>query len=185
MPDKKDSPAEATHDHFSVESDAYLQGLFEELHRQVHQYLQLTQTLRNIEARIELAEKTLSLTRDHLATTIHQTDSATPRDWQSMFDSVRFVGVRLADACMVLLQEQKKMSPEELVVHLNKGMYRFRTNSPQREIHAAMLRQSFARKSGEHWIWIGHPEQQVTMRLRPVARPDPIATPLATGNKRK
>ncbi len=156
---------------FSVESDAYLQGLFQELHRQGEQYLNYTEQVRNLEARLELAEKTLALTRDHLAMTIKRTDSARPRDWTKTFEHYRFVGVRLADACMALLQENKKMTSDELLAALNKGLFRFRTNSPQREIHAAMLRQSFAKKSGGCWTWTGKAEQQLPMRLRQTARP--------------
>jgi hypothetical protein len=171
---KENTPARkesAPHHHISVEANAYLDGLFQELRRQKAQYLELTQALHSIEARIELAEKTLSLTRDHLSMTISQTDHATPRDWSQVFQDIRFVGVRLADACMALLQEQKKMTPEELLGALNEGMFRFRTNSPQREIHAAMLRQSFAKKSGEQWVWIGKTGQQISMRLRSAAKP--------------
>lgn len=155
----------------SIEAEAYLQGMFQELNRQRHQYLELTRMLRNIEARIELAEKTLSLTRDHVMLTVAETDSALPRDISAVMRGVRFVGVRLVDACMSLLQECKKMTAEKLLMELNEGMFRFRTNSPQREIHAAMLRQSFAKKEGEYWIWIGKTEQQIAMRLRPSDRP--------------
>jgi hypothetical protein len=182
MPKNKSATPKGKHidHHISVEANAYLDGLFQEFHRQEQQYLQLTAALHSLEARIELAEKTLSLTRDHLAMTISQTDSATPRDWSRTFKGVRFVGVRLADACMALLQERKKMTPEELLLALNEGMFRFRTNSPQREIHAAMLRQNFAKKQGEQWVWIGKTGQQISMRLRLAAKPTNGSIPQET-----
>lgn len=160
------APSPEVDHHISVESSAYLDGLFQELQRQIHHYVEFTRMLHNVEARLELAEKTLSLTRDHLMMTISQTDSARPRDWKGTLDGVRFVGVRLVDACQVLLQERKKMTPEELLMALNEGMYHFRTNSPLREIHAAMLRQNFAKREDEYWVWIGKSEQQIPMRLR-------------------
>jgi hypothetical protein len=169
--EKQHSPAKPTVDHhISVEASAHLSGLFHEFHRQQQSYLQLTAALHSLEARIGLAEKMLSLTRDHLAMTISQTDSATPRDWEPILKQVRFVGVRLADACMALLQEKKKMTPEHLLMALNEGMFRFRTNSPQREIHAAMLRQNFAKRQGDDWLWIGKSEHQLPIPLRPAAR---------------
>jgi len=82
-----------------------------------------------------------------------------------MFDEVRFVGVRLVDACHALLQERNKMTTAELLKELNAGMYRFRTNSPLREIHAALLKQRRAKKVGDQWIWVGGGEQ-IPMRLR-------------------
>ncbi len=102
---------------------------------QVKRYSDLTSHLLDMQARIELAEKTLCLTRDHLAMTITQTDSATPQDWEQHLREVRFVGVRLADACMVLLKEKKALTPQEILIGLNRGMFRFRTNSPLAKKH--------------------------------------------------
>ena len=154
----------------SAEATSYLQGMFQEFYTQVAKYEQQTQELHSLEGRIELTEKTLSLIRDHLAMAVENTDSATPRDWSQTLGSVRFVGVRLADACMALLQENKKMSPHEIMVGLNKGMFRFRTSSPLREIHAALLRQTFANKVGQSWVWTGI-ANQLPLRLRVMARP--------------
>lgn len=106
-----------------------------------------------LEARVELAEKTVSLTRDHLMTEIERSDSSTPRDWVSTLNNFRFVGSRLVDACMTVLEEGKRMTPQEILVALNRGMFRFRTSSPLREIHAALLRQSFAKKEDSVWVW--------------------------------
>lgn len=149
------------------EATSYLGGLFAAFHEQTQQYAQLTSQLLHLEARIELAEKTLSLTRDHLNMTINQTDSAAPHAWDKVLLSVRFVGVRLADACTALLKEKKKLTPDELLSGLNSGMYRFRTNSPLREIHAALLKQSSVKRVGQYWLWSGTAEQ-LPLRLRVV-----------------
>ncbi len=162
MPKPKKPPK----DLITAEATSYLDGLFHEFHKQTHQYREITKELLSLEARIELAEKTLCLTRDHLEMAIGRSDSATPREWDKVLRGVRFVGVRLADACRVILQEHKKLTLEEILSGLNQGMYRFRTSSPLREIHAALLSPSFAKKEGRHYIWIGQQEQQIPLRLR-------------------
>jgi len=151
---------------YSMESTSFLGGLFRELHEQVHKYQGLTQELLSLEARIELAEKQLCLIRDHFEMTIDKTESALPNDWQKIFQSVRFVGVRLGDACQVLLRERKKLTPQQFLRGLNEGMFRFRTNSPLREIHAALLQQTWAKKAEDSYVWMGNPEQQMPLRMR-------------------
>jgi hypothetical protein len=153
-------------DSITTEATAYLSGVFREFHKQSDRYNQLTAQLLSQEAQIELAEKTLCLTRDHLAMMIEKTEGAKPNDWSKVLREVRFVGVRLADACGVLLQEHKRLTPEQILGGLNDGMFRFRTNSPLREIHAALLRQSFAKKVGTSYVWVGSAEQQMPLRLR-------------------
>ena len=154
----------------TAEATSYLEGLFQEFHEQTDRYRALTKELLSLEGRIELAEKTLCLTRDHLAMAIERTDSATPHDWGTVLEKVRFVGVRLADACQVLLQEHRRLTPEGILRGLNNGMFRFRTSSPLREIHAALLRQTFVKREGSHYIWMGQPEHQISLRLRVMKR---------------
>lgn len=145
-----------------IEATHFLQGLFKDFHDQVHKYQSLTAQLMSVEARVELAEKTMCLMRDHLAMSIKKTDSATPHDWDKTLKSVRFVGSRLVDACLVVLRKHKKMTPEEIRDALNHGMFRFRTASPLREIHAALLRQESVKRVGTTWMWLG---EQESMRL--------------------
>lgn len=149
--DQSDAPS-VNYD-FTSEASAYLSGLFEELKQQSAKYQSLTNALLALEARVELAEKTVSLTRDHLMSEIAHSDSSTPRDWVSTLNNFRFVGVRLVDACMTVLEEGKRMTPQEILVALNRGMFRFRTSSPLREIHAALLKQGFAKKEDAVWVW--------------------------------
>jgi len=153
---------------YTTEATAFLGGLFGEFKEQTQKYHHLTAHLLSLEAQIELAEKTLCLMRDHLAMTINTTEGAVPNNWEKELHKVRFVGVRLADACRALLQEKKRLTPNQLLDGLNDGMFRFRTNSPLREIHAALLRQSFAEKRGEAYVWVGKPEQQMPLRMRVV-----------------
>jgi len=163
----------------ALEATSFLQGLFEEFQTQRVRYANMTESLLSLEARIELAEKTLCLTRDHLAMSIEKTDSAIPQDWTNILTSVRFVGMRLADACMTLLKEHDKMTPKEIFAALNSGMFRFRTNSPLREIHAALLRQNSAKKIGSAWAWTGTREQ-IPMRFRILKRESADAVPART-----
>ncbi|MFI5090627.1 MAG: hypothetical protein ACHP7P_11260 [Terriglobales bacterium] len=165
-PKPKKAKATATH-----ESTAYLQGLAQEFIEQVSKYNHITGELLSLEARIELAEKTMCLTRDHFANTIKNTEGATPKAWDALLESVRFVGVRLADACASVLQVHKKLTPDQLMHELNAGMFRFRTNAPLREIHAALLRHPHVEKKGGVYEWIAPAEQQIRMRLRVLERP--------------
>jgi hypothetical protein len=166
--------------HTTYESTSYLQGLFTEFKEQTQKYNSLTGQLLSLEARIELAEKTLCLTRDHFAMTIAKTQDSVPNDWSKVLNTVRFVGVRLADACAKSLQEHKKLTPEQLLRDLNDGMFRFRTNSPLREIHAALLRHPYVKRNGAGaYIWVAPPaEKQLPMRLRVVQRE--LVTPVVT-----
>ena len=160
----------------TMETNSFIDGLFAEFRSNVGRYQGLTAHQFELEARIEMTEKTLCLMRDHLRDTIERADcAAPPRDWKPLFEEVRFVGVRLVDACMTLLQEHGKLTQEELLTGLNGGMFRFRTSSPLREIHAAMLRQRRAKKLGNTWVWIGGGEE-VQMRLR-VATPSAVTIP--------
>ena len=167
---------------YTTEATAFLAGLFGEFKEQTQKYHHFTAQLLSLEAQIELAEKTLCLMRDHLAMTISKTEGARPNDWENELHKVRFVGVRLADACRMLLQEKKKLTPVQLLEGLNEGMFRFRTNAPFREIHAALLRQSFAEKRGMTYVWVGKPEQQMPLRMRVVNTSQVIdQTPIKEG----
>jgi hypothetical protein len=156
----------------TYESTSWLNGLFQEFAEQTKRYNALTGQLLAMEARIGVTEKNLCLTRDHFAMTIAETQDAVPNDWSKVLNSVRFVGVRLADACAKSLQDHgKKMAPEELLHDLNDGMFRFRTNSPLREIHAALLRHPHVKRNGGFYVWTAPPaEKQLPMRLRVVQR---------------
>lgn len=147
---KKETVAAVT-----LEATSWLEGLAVEFQEQVERHSVLTKQLLQLEARIAMSEKALCAMRDQLQLGISECDTALPKDWQPTIQSVKFVGVRLVDACLTLLQERKKLTPQELVLGLNAGMFRFRTNSPLREIHAALLRQTMAKKIGGAWVWVG------------------------------
>ena len=165
-----DSPAKPRYLTTS-EATSYLQGLYGEFREQIKRYHAITGELLSLEARVELAEKTMCLTRDHLEMTIRSTEDAMPHDWDSALREVRFAGVRLADACMTLLREFRRMTPEELLRGLNNGMFRFRTNSPLREIHASLLKQPSVTRTGKHYVWKGDSQQEMPLRLRIVKKP--------------
>lgn len=150
----------------SAEAQSYLHALYQEFHEQTLKYRGLTRELLNLEARVELAEQTVRLTRDHLAAAIERSDSTDPIDWLSIFNQFRFVGVRLAEACLTLLKENRRMTAQELVIGLNQGLFRFRTSSPMREIHAALLRQSSVKKEDQHWVWVESDDE--TLPKKPI-----------------
>jgi hypothetical protein len=150
----------------TVEVDGYLSGLYKEFHEQVSHYQSLTHHLAELEARTEIAEKNLRVTRDHLALAVEKARSVTiPPDWTRTLKSVQFVGVRLVDACVALLREQQRMTPAALLRELNLRMFRFRTSAPLREIHGALLRHSNVQREGDEWVWCEE-GNQTALRLR-------------------
>ena len=167
----------------TLEATSWLEGLGVEFQEQVKRHTFLTKQLLQLEARIAMSEKALCAMRDQLQLGIAESDTALPMDWQPTIQSVKFVGVRLVDACLTLLQERKKLTPEELVLGLNAGMFRFRTNSPLREIHAALLRQAMAKKVGGVWVWVGG-RKVISMRSdvsKPMIQPVEDSSDAGTG----
>jgi hypothetical protein len=139
----------------STEALGYVGGLYREFREQVCRYNQLTGELLSMQARVELQEKNLVVTREHLAFAIEKSEEQLPPLWTEQITYARFVGMRLADACLVLLKERKRLTHAEILTALNKGMFRFRTNAPLREIHGAMVRQPFVRRVSDGWMWTG------------------------------
>jgi hypothetical protein len=148
------------------ESISFVRGLYREYEEQLARYVDQIAHLFEIEARVEVIEKNLCVTRDHLATVIKNCDEAIPPEWCKKLRIARFVGMRLADACASLLRARRKMAPDEMLDALNAGMFRFRTNAPAREIHAALLRQQNVKRIADGWIWIGTDEVQTALPLR-------------------
>lgn len=159
----------------TLESNAYLEGLFSDFAQQMRRYHDLTAAQLGIEARLELAEKTLILTRDHLKMALDTSESSERNAflarWKEQSKNVRFVGMRLLDVCVGLLQEHKKLSPQRLLDLVNAGTFRFRTNSPLREIHAALLRHPGVKREKNCYIWAARDQEQTTKAIRGAKKP--------------
>jgi hypothetical protein len=158
----------------TLESHAYLEGLFGDFSQQMDRYAGLTRHLMGLEARMEIAEKTLCLTRDHLQLALTTCEGGAI--WSDRFKAeaarVRFIGKRLVDACEEALAQHKKLKPEKLRDVLNEGTFRFRTTSPLREIHAALLRHPHIKRVDDYYIWAGPKEDRMKV-LEAAAEPAP------------
>lgn len=144
----------------SLERQEFVHGLFEELNGQLEHHLELVGELSRIQGRLEVGERALTATRDYLLAALESTaDEHVPGDWREILDQVRFVGVRLGVACADLLEEHGPLTTEELHAHLNSGQFRFRSSTPLREIHGALIRNSRARKEDERWHYVP-PEEE-------------------------
>ena len=140
----------------TLEVDGYLSGIFHELSDLAKKYEVLATEDANLQARMDRTEDHLRATRDHLVIAITEAaDETVPRNWSDVLKTVKFVGMRLADACVILLKEQKRMTPEKLLIDLNQGMFRFRSNTPLREIHATLLRHPSIQRVQGDWVWTG------------------------------
>lgn len=137
----------------TLERQGFVVGLFRELQEQYNAYAALTRERFELEARLEVRERSLKATRDHLKAVMDTSEGDPPDEWDGVLCKVRFVGVRLADACIELLKEHSSMTLEELVKALNDGHFRFRTSSPLREVNAALMRQHQAQRKDNHWVY--------------------------------
>ena len=164
----------------TTEARAWVGGLYAEYAEQLARYHELTSHLFSLQARVEVVEKNLCVTRDHLALTIEKAEEPMPEQWTKALNRARFVGMRLADACLGLLRENKRLTHPEMLDALNRGMFRFRTNAPAREIHGALLRQPYVKRTSDGWMWTGPDivETQAPPQpaLRLVSQPEPVAT---------
>lgn len=161
----------------TLEPWAYLQGVYDEFTGQRERHSGLIAHLMEVQAKVELSEKNLTTTRDHLAALLENAEVPTPKEWTEALAGVRFVGSRLADACVAVLREHRRLTFEQLLGKLNFGGYRFRTTSPLREIHAAVLRHPHIKRDGELWTWAG-PEKdrlQKLLLLKRALTPEPRA----------
>lgn len=142
----------------TMEATSYVHGVYKQFGKLVQEYQGLTAHLLELQGRILLEEKQLQVARDHLCMVIETTPGCVPPpQWDTTLRSVRFVGLRLADACLQVLKEYKEMTTEELINALNHGMYRWRSSSPARELNAAMLRQKNVKRQEDKWYYIPEP----------------------------
>ena len=137
----------------SLEEVSYVRGVYKAFQKQVGEYTALIRELLELQGRIGLIEKQVKVSRDHLCMVIEQTGGVAPEDWDDTLNSVRFVNMRLAEACMSLLEQNKVMTTTQLITALNHGMYRWRTNTPLREVNAALLRQKDVTRQDDKWIY--------------------------------
>ena len=143
----------------SLEEVAFFQGLYQEFLSEKHRYHQLVGALMEAQGRVQLAEGRLRLTRDHMINRFKRAPLLAPKGWEKEFLDVRFVGVRAAEACLAVLAEEGHASTNQLVDTLNHGGFRFRSNAPAREVHAALIRQADAKKEGEEWVYKSEREE--------------------------
>lgn len=149
----------------SVERMGYVEGLLRELDSQTKHHIHLVQQLAELQARTDISERNLRLTRDHLLSTLESTKEDVPLNWREATSRVRFVGARLGDAAMEVLKSRPTpLSVGELEAALNEGQFRFRTGHPKREIHAALLRQRAAQRNPEDDTWEYVPGKEVSKR---------------------
>ena len=139
----------------SLERQAFVDGLFHELDTQLHHHLKLVEQYSRLSAQIMISERTVRMTRDHLNWVLTRSEDAVPLGWNEVLAKVRFIGMRLGDACMRLLEEYGTLTSDEMRKKLDMGQFRFRSGSPLREINAALLRQSNVKKEEDRWTLKG------------------------------
>ncbi len=137
----------------TLERRAFVNGLLDELYDQVRRYARITTELEEARGRLEVCERALRGTRDHLLAVLAHDQEELPVNWREVLDRARFVGMRTADACLEVLREHSPISTEDLLSELNAGMFRFNTPFPLREIHAALMRHPHVKRDGDCWTY--------------------------------
>lgn len=142
----------------TLERAAYLKGLYSELDRQRIHYVSLLSEWHEIQGRMEVAERSLANTRDHLYSYLADDKlegfEDMPADWILTLGRVRFVGARAADAIVAVLRTSSEpVTTKELLRALNESNFRFRTTTPLKEIHAATMRHPRIRREGDKWVY--------------------------------
>ncbi|MPZ22762.1 MAG: hypothetical protein GEU28_04310 [Dehalococcoidia bacterium] len=134
----------------SAERIAFVQGLLDELQGQTAKHIERVMELAHLQAQLEIGERNLIATRDYLNSVLSQTKETVPHGWQALIRSLRFLGARLGDACVQVLRESEgPLEVAQIEGALNAGQYRFRTGTPRREIHAALLRQPRVKRTDD------------------------------------
>lgn len=145
----------------SAERIGFVDGLLGELRELAHEHVARVQELAELEARIEIGERNLIATRDYINSVLSSSDEALPEGWLELIRSLEFLGMRLGDAAVeVLRRNSDAMSAGEIEAALNNGQFRFRTGSPRREIHAALLRQPKVDRVGDKWLYVSDEEKE-------------------------
>ncbi len=73
-----------------------------------------------------------------------------------VMNRIRFMGLPIGQACRIALGELKLSTTEALVSTLEDGGFSFSTTSPSREIHAALMKQPWVKRSpGGEWEYVG------------------------------
>lgn len=140
----------------SAERIAFVDGLLRELAVLSGEHLERVQEMADLQARLDIGERNLIATRDYVNTVLSNTKEDVPNDWRELIASLEFLGMRLGDAALEVLRRSKHpLTPEEIESDLNDGQFRFRTGSPRREIHGALLRQPLVRRNDDDtWEYV-------------------------------
>jgi hypothetical protein len=147
----------------TLERIHFILGLHQEVVGQYNHYTHLLRELMQLEAQVEITERSLRVMRDHMLEAIQDCEcpeGELPEGTAEMFHHMRFIGRRAAEACLEVLREKKTLTVNELLEELNQGMFRFRTASPEREINAALLRQPHVKREDDRWIYVGPAEEK-------------------------
>lgn len=133
--------------------EAFLGGMAAELSRMSRRYAEDAAAQSRLEARIAAGERRIAAARRHLEIALEGwPPGAVPAAWSELAASARFAGAAAGDACVLLLRERGPLATEELRTLLAAAGFRFRTRTPGREIHAALLRKRGVGRSGGRWI---------------------------------
>jgi hypothetical protein len=126
--------------------------------------------LERARSQYEFAERRLVLAKErfYLELRAHpepQSEGLLPRDLDEVISSVQYMGDSIKSACKWVLGAWMAASSEEIADRLEEGGFQFKSDVPVREVHAALMKQPWAKKNQATGMW----EYQDVLRLY---RPD-------------
>src|SRR5215831_1378438 len=66
----------------TIERSGFVCGLLQELQEQTVRYVEFVGEMAHLQARIEIAERNVRLTREHLESVLGRTNERVPADWE-------------------------------------------------------------------------------------------------------
>ena len=124
--------------------------LLKEFREAVTEWRKKTLAAHRAQAEFEFAEKKLTLIREGLIMEAWSDDDPTMHlspNISSEMRPVEFLGLTLKQATEKALRQLGTASTDDLVDHMTRGGYRFTGAAPAREVHGAIFKQRWAKRS--------------------------------------
>jgi hypothetical protein len=114
--------------------------------------------LEKAKSEYDFAERRLVLANEryrveHLAHPDPLSEGVIPLELSHVLETVQYLGFSLKAACRWVLEGFGAASAEEIADRLEEGGFQFKSDVPVREVHAALLKQPWAKKNQETGMW--------------------------------
>ena len=105
-----------------------------------------------LERGVAQGERRLAAAGKHLLSALEAEGIDAPAGWRDALLRARMAGASAGEACAILLEEHGPATTAGLKTMLERSGFRFRSATPLREIHAALIRNARVRRDGALWV---------------------------------